>query len=503
MSTPSASHPHPSFSPARKWKIGSELALRTALVLAVAVMANYLGAQFFKRFYWSSQTGMQLSSRSLSVLRSITNRVTITLYYDTNPNDDAGEFYPMVLALAKEYTYANPNLLLRTVDYVRQPGEAARIAERYKLNATGGKNLIIFERQPDLPSDGVGPYKIVAGDALVQNGLTGISKDKQLEFGPVAFRGEEAFTAMLLALQRSHPFQAYFLQGHGEPSLNDTGNFGYARFAQAVAENYVQLHPLELTGDQPVPADCDLLIIAGPTAPLGESELQKIAQYLSQGGRLWVLFNWSSIQRPTGLESILRQPWGVNVAADYVKDPESVGGGAGVIVRRFNTQSFVNPLGALALEMILPRPIEKVEWNHPPPDAPEVQELVFSSPASTLAGDPTAAPRSYPLIVSVEQKNPPAAAGSGGETRIVVAGDSQFLDNQVIAAGANRDFVGYAVNWLLDRPQLLKGIGPRPVAEFKLTMTPSQRRAVDWLLLVALPGAVLLLGGCVWLVRRK
>jgi hypothetical protein len=81
-----------------------------------------------------------------------------------------------------------------------------------------------------------------------------------------------------------------------------------------------------------------------------------------------------------------------------------------------------------------------------------------------------------------------------------------FLDNPVIEGGlggANRDFLGYAVNWLLDRPSLLQGIGPRPVEAFRLTMTQNQRREVRWLLLGVLPCSVLLLGGLVWLVRRK
>ena len=37
----------PSFSPRRRWWIGFDVLLRTALVLAVVVMANYLGAKFF------------------------------------------------------------------------------------------------------------------------------------------------------------------------------------------------------------------------------------------------------------------------------------------------------------------------------------------------------------------------------------------------------------------------------------------------------------------------
>ena len=50
------SNPRPSFSPANRWKIGCEMLLRTALVLAVVVMLNYLGTKFFHRVYSSSQT---------------------------------------------------------------------------------------------------------------------------------------------------------------------------------------------------------------------------------------------------------------------------------------------------------------------------------------------------------------------------------------------------------------------------------------------------------------
>jgi hypothetical protein len=116
---------------------------------------------------------------------------------------------------------------------------------------------------------------------------------------------------------------------------------------------------------------------------------------------------------------------------------------------------------------------------------------------------PAIPPRRYPLIAAIEQKPVAGVSHPRGNTRIVVAGDSLFLDNQVIEAAANRDFVNYAVNWLVDRSELLGGIGPRPVTEFRLNLTRSQQQQISWLLLGVLPGAVLCLGGLVWLVRRK
>ncbi len=485
----------PSFSPRHRWKIGFDAVVRTALVLAVVMMVNYLGAQFFHRFYLSSQTRVELSSRTVSVLHSLTNRITVTLYYDRQ--DD---FYPDIVALLNEYRSVTPKISVRTVDYVRDAGEAEKVKVQYKLDSAMDKNLVIFDYE--------GRVKIANGDALTQFKLEEVPAknhdQKQLEFRrkPVAFHGEEMFTAMLLALENPHPFKAYFLQGHGEPSLADSGKSGYLKFASTLAQNYIAVTNLELLGENTIPMDCNLLIIAAPTTPLRDLELQKIDQYLAQGGRLLAFINYASIRQPTGLEPIL-QRWGINVGYDYVKDPDNTITGQDVIVRKYGQHQVVSALVQLSLQMVLPRPIGRVDWQNPPAGAPQVDELAYSSPGSTLAGDPAEPPRSYPLMVAVEQKSVAGVASLRGNTRIIVAGDSIFLDNEVIEGGANRDFLTAAVNWLLDRPSLLQGIGPKPVTEFRLLMTQDQRREVRWLLLGVLPGAVLLLGGLVWLVRRK
>jgi len=145
----------------------------------------------------------------------------------------------------------------------------------------------------------------------------------------------------------------------------------------------------------------------------------------------------------------------------------------------------------------------KVNWQNPPANAPQVNELALTSETALLAGDPTAAPRRYPVLAAVEQKPVAGVVNRRGNTRIVVAGDSIFLGNYYIEGGANRDFLSYAANWLLDRQELLAGISPQPVKEFRLMLTQKQSRQLDWLLLGALPGGVLFFGWLVWLVRRK
>ena len=484
----------PSFSVASRWRIGFDVVLRTALVLAVVLMANYLGAKYSHRFFLNPQTSAQLSSRSVTVLHSLTNAVNVTLYFDRKD-----EFYPDILALLNEYRAANPKISLHTVDYVRDAGEAEKIKQQYHqyFSALSDKNLIIF--------DCGGHVKIVPGDALMQYALEQVPNPKEREFRrkPVAFAGEKIFTSMLLALASPQALKAYFLQGHGEPSLTGTGNFDYAKFAGTLQQNYVTVSELQLLGPAGVPLDCNLLIIAAPTAPLTETELQKIEKYLQEGGRLFALFNYASVRQPTGLEAILER-WNVKVLADVVQDPDSAANnGQDLIVREFNKHPVVNSLSQLSLQLVLPRPVLKMNPAGAAANAPTVDELIATSANATLAGDRTVPPRNYPLACAVEQKPVAGVVTARGTTRIIVVGDSIFLGNYYIEGGGNRDFLNSAVNWLLDRPQLLAGIDPRPVTEFRLLLTQQQQRQLRWLLLGALPGALLALGGLVWFIRRK
>jgi hypothetical protein len=496
-SDPKSQPPIQSFSPGHRWKIAFDLLLRTLVVLAVVVMLNYIGGLFSKQFFLSAQTRVKLSPHTVSILQSLTNHVDVTVYYDKNDR-----MYSTVMALLDEYHRLDHRISIKVVDYHRDPGEAAVIVQKYHLPAQGAhpdepptKDLIIFDCD--------GHAKAVPGDALVQLGETGMTKDKQIEFGPVAFKGEMAFTATLLAITNPKPFTAYYLIGQGEPSPTDTGDNGYLKFGAILGENYVRLAPLTLLGETDVPSDCNLLIIAGPRERFSDSQLTKIEHYIAQGGRLLVMLDYFSVSRPTGLEDVLAD-YDVIVGGDIVQDRNTPVENA-IWVMNFNQkQPVVNPLIGSELELILPRPVRAKDDPNAPPDAPTVTPLAASSQNSVLYGERGAAPQSFSLMVAVEGNSAnKRAANSMANTRMIVIGDSMFLNNKFIEAGANRDFAGYAVNWLLDRPMLLNGIGPHPVTEYRLMMTTTQMRNVRWLLIGALPASALTLGGLVWLRRRK
>ncbi len=503
-----ATEPKPSFSRHRKWRFGFDAAIRTAVVFAVVVMVNYLGSRYYHRQFLSEQTRIHLSPRTISVLNALTNQVKVTLYYDKEDR-----LYPDILALLNEYRNVSPRLQITTVDYRWDAAEAQRVKKDYKLpeateaseksEAKNEKNFVIF--------DSAGRQKVVNGNALADFKLEQSPNSKELEFQRklTAFHGEQLFTACLLAISNPKPFTACVLQGHGEHNL-DSGDevSGYLNFKSLLQRNYIQPEPLYLTGTNGVPADCNLLIIPGPRAPIPEAALEKIEQYLTEGGRLFALFN-AATDRPTGLEKLLLR-WGVLVGDSIVRDPahsayrpKGGGDGADVVVGAFAKHPAVNALLGYNLDFIWPRPISPIASRDKVADAPKVQILVATEATATLNNDPEAKQRSYPLAVAVEKDAPLGSATGRGSTRMIVVGDSFFLGNEPLKRFANADFPEYAVNWLLDRPQLTTGIGPSKFTEFRVLLTAEQLKNIQWLLLAALPGGVLLLGALVWLRRQK
>jgi len=488
--------PQESFSPWRKWSIGLNVVLIILALLAVVVIVNYFSHDYFLRSQWSTQTKIQLSPRTLSLLHSITNQVKVTLYYDKKE-----PLYSTVVDLLNQYSLVNPKISVTTVDYLRDPPGAQKVKNDYKLGAATEKNLVFFDCE--------GRMIVIDGNALTHYILEPGEAELKFRRKPTEFEGETRFSAALLGVTSAAPLHACFLQGHREHSLEGGGDYDYLKFKSILQQNYVRVEPLSLVGTNLVPPDCNLLVIAGAADAISDPELDKIDKYLAQGGRMLVLFNATSISKETGLEKTglekVLANWGVEVGTQIIHDPGNfvLDVRSDMVVNSFNqNHPLVNPLlGSPGLYLAVPRSIGKLKAASQAADSPRVEPLAFTGPRAITANSSHA--QVFPLIVAVEKGAIKGVITERGATRLVVAGDSFFLANAWIDSAVNREFAGYAINWLLNRAQLLEGIGQRPVKEYRIIMSNSQLQSAEWILLAGLPGGVLILGSAVWLRRRK
>jgi ABC-type uncharacterized transport system involved in gliding motility auxiliary subunit len=488
----------PSFSLARRWTLSLNVFLSIVAVVALVGMINYLAARHFQRIPVSAIARMELSPQTRRILQSVTNDVRVTVYYDRT--DD---LYEMVNGLLKEYKFANTRIAVETVDYVKDPAGAQLVKAKHQL-AAEQKNLVIFECN--------GNKKIIYEKELSDLDLEPLISGRSREVRRSAFKGELLFTSAIYSVTSPRALKAYFLKGHGEHSPESTDkDAGYSRFAGLLKDNNIDWATLSLLGTNEVPADCSLLIIAGPMTTMTAEELGKVESYLSNGGRLLALFNVFSSTRNTGVEGLLAN-WGVEVRKAVAMDRLNSSSGQDLITEYFGTHPISAPLLGVQLHMVYPRVMTKAARGAHRTDAPTVSELVSTSPMATIVTDFRGEGLPYPsptdfrtnstIAVAIEKGKLQGLTTDRGTTRAVVVGDSFFWNNNMIDSAANRDFASLALNWLLDRSQLLGSLAPRPIPQFRVIMTEKQMTAVRWILLLGMPGSVLLLGSMMWVRRR-
>jgi len=260
------------------------------------------------------------------------------------------------------------------------------------------------------------------------------------------------------------------------------------------------LKGLRIQGTNGVPADCQLLIVAGPRlGHLLPEESEKIETYLQTGGRMFLLLDNSYTN--SGAEALLSR-WGVEALNDQVNElnDKFVFKGIGFSEAVFCRHPIIDPIQTEAIVFNQPRPFV-VKEKKTALGEPSVMLLAASSDKSALAHGTNQAGVYTNLLIAIE-KDVIKGVRPGG-TRILALGDASLLANNRIDLLANGVFAGLALNWLLERPDILMSNLPaRPIPDYKLMLSTTQFARLELFFLVGLPGLIFLVGSMVWLRRR-
>ncbi|NBV21371.1 MAG: hypothetical protein EBS05_05540 [Proteobacteria bacterium] len=485
----------PSYSAARKFGLGVNTLVGVAAVLAIVVMVNFLAARHYLRKSLSEDRVPPLASVSLQVVHALTNDLKVTVFFD--PDE---VLYAPILQLLRQYEHASPRVKVSVVNYVTEPAKAEQVKTRCQL-PPNTKDVIIFELN--------GRHRVVRQGELSEYDTRELLSGKSQSVKRKSFNGEAYFTSAILTLLESRQLIAYYLIGHKEhePDSSSTPT-GYGKFIQLLEQgNGMKAFTLPLVGTNEVPADCSLLVIAGPVLPVTATEREKLNRYLDRGGRALILLTQGSTPE---LDRLLEQ-WGVELGDNFVTDEAGDRSESHMTLKNFGEHEIVRLFGGTQNGLIFPtarsvRPRPAGQGS----DAPQVRPLVSTSEAgkaiSNYRNGPRYDPRrdpppgAIPVAVAVERGG--LRSVEGGSTRMVVVGDSYFLNNQVIDVSINRDFAHNTINWLVDRPRLV-GVGARPLRDYQFNMSDSQMRTVQWILLAGVPGAVLAFGLLVWYRRQS
>ncbi len=324
---------------------------------------------------------------------------------------------------------------------------------------------------------------------------------------------EDAVTNAILKVTRLEKKVVYALTGHGEKSIDDLEPAGLGQLKAAVEAEGYGIRPYLALRDS-MPADCAVLIVAGPEKDLFPEEVRLIERYLARGGAALVLVdpmtdvpNLAGLLAAYGIEAtntVVVDRFGKLVAGNYLT-PVVNSYGDHPIARDFRFASFFPQARALRASA---------------GDDPSLSVTVLASTGASaygetnlsdvLAGKTQFDPESDaagPVDVALVATREIAPAAPVIETKprrgkIAAFGDSDFAANASFTLSGNKDLILNTIGWLAEEDDLI-AVRPRSPVSQPVVISANQGKVVFWLPVVGLPAAVLLAGALVIYHRRR
>jgi ABC-type uncharacterized transport system involved in gliding motility auxiliary subunit len=450
---------------ARQTKYAAYVTVYILIVLGIVSVANILGNRYNKSYDATSNKRYSLSDQTAKIVKGLTQPATIT-YYDKTSS------FPIAKDLLDRYTSLSPKIKLDYVDPDKNP-QVARAA-------------------------GITKY----GTTIVQVGV----KQEQAKA-----MSEEEVTGALIRDLKSNTRTVCFVTGSGEHQIDDTARTGYSGLKDALGKDRYEVKSISLLEKPEIPAECTVVVVAGPQSDYLQAEVDAIKKFVEQGGRAMFLLDPPlKIGRATAENDALTnalQDWGVTADKDVLLDPNPVGQLMGVsaevaLVSSYESHPIVNEMKGTATGFPLTRSLEFKNG-----DKTNVQKL-FESSQSSFATPKLDTPNVNPN--DPKNMKGPLTIGVAGtyttgkensEGRFVVVGSSTWATNSFLKFNGNSDLALNAMNWLSSDEDLIS-IRPKAEEDRKITMTRSQFNWVRFSSQFLLPGALLLAGLSVWWRRR-
>jgi ABC-type uncharacterized transport system involved in gliding motility auxiliary subunit len=275
---------------------------------------------------------------------------------------------------------------------------------------------------------------------------------------------EEVLMAALLQVTRQQRKVVGVVVGHGEGDFNDTDRRrGFSTARVFLEQEYYEVRPISLLSDE-VPPEVTVLILAGPQKDFLPEELAGLDRYLQRPGEALVLLD--PLRAPE-LVAFLRR-YDVDLGPDVVVDP-----GARLYGGEFLTMQIATERGAHPILSPLDAPplfslTRSVGVTANEPGGAVGVRFLRTSEQSWATTDTdvlrtgTAAflsgrDRPGPIDVGVELAFPTLTA-PGAEPRrgrLLVYGNSEFVNNFFIEFLGNKDLFVNSVDWLAREPQAI------------------------------------------------
>jgi gliding motility-associatede transport system auxiliary component len=444
---------------------GADSAMSIVLLTAVLVVIQATSIRHSAQMDLTSNQRHTLSPQTLTLLSTLDRDVLATAFVRQNSITRAG-----VTELLELYAHHATRFRYRLVDPDRQPD----LAER--LHAA--------------------PEEIV-----VEAG-----ERRSIARNP----GEVTLTTALIHVTRSDLKAVYFVSGHGEKDIANTDRDGYSALRQDLERQGYSPRPLSLIGGAAVPSDAAVVVLAGPRDDYLQDEADALDAYARAGGSLFIMLDPRTSTPRIGT---LLAEYGLSVLDAVILDEKELHAGdrtfdATVVkVRRYEKHAINRSFNYVTM---FPRARPVFITRDSTLIGVSAQFLSISDESSWGETDMKAFDEGHgvkdgvdiagPIPVSAAAIRSPFGRADMKKSRIVLVGDSDFVNNVFFGVLGNSDWFENALAFLADDESMIT-IRPRPALSDEIYLSERQGRLVFLVCIVLLPA--LSLGAGISVIMRR
>jgi len=320
---------------------------------------------------------------------------------------------------------------------------------------------------------------------------------------------EQDFANALVRLMNPGQRAVYFLTGHGERDIQNTGNKSYTRARTVLESKNYTVKSLNLLAQNKIPADALSIIIDGPTQPITSQEMSLLDAYVAKGGSL-ILMEDSTLASNAGkpadpLLDYLTNTWGISMVNDLVIDPSSSQiivaventYGSHPITDKLQSQNMVS-FFPTACSLTIKDNVQNVQTT---PLVSTINTSWGETDFTDLQNNKVAFDSSVdfagPLIVAA------AAQNSTTNGRVVVIGDSTFASDIYFDQYGNGDLFINSVDWAAGQGNMINLTSSQPITRQMKLPNSLTILLLAFAFVILIPGLIIAAGVASWLVRRS
>ncbi len=259
-----------------KKDIKKDILIKVAIIIGIVIVINVISKRIFTRVDLTKNKTYTLSNISKDIVKNLQDKLVVKAYFSDNLPAPYNNLRRNIQDILNDYrSYSNGNLnyefLNPSSESESEQGEMEKEAAKYGIQPV--QIQVVDNDKLEVKKAFLGLVFLYQGKQEV---IPVIQSMNNIEY---------EITNMIKRISADKKKKIGFLQGHNE--------YDYTKFQQInnVLNSQYDVVRVDVSKNNPVPADIDVLIVMGPKSDFPESHKFMIDQFIMRGGNIAWLIN--------------------------------------------------------------------------------------------------------------------------------------------------------------------------------------------------------------------